>query len=49
MNDRDFEKIMKEFDKFHEEIKTWTKEQARAWLVSTGIYNPDGTLREDYR
>jgi len=33
---------------FTERQKSFTQEEARAWLVKLGTHNPDGTLTPEY-
>lgn len=42
------EEILEDMKKFHEELLK-NPESCRKFLISTGIYNEDGTLKEEYK
>ena len=41
-------KTLAAIKKFNKEIKTWTKQQCRDYLVKLGTHNPDGSLHKNY-
>ena len=43
------EKQCKEIEKFRKHLIKQGKEACRKFLISTGIYNEDGTLKNEYK